>query len=181
MSKKIITIIIIALVLIIAGGVAYYFLTRKTEGPVEEETVVWDSGVSFSPNMEFDYPLYAGARFVFDYFRPPLLARYYIVPAKEGEIAQFYKRELEGFEITQDILVGGGLHFIMSNSEMMKYGEEDRTSTEAVERFDEGGLMTVEVGRAPQPFWDYVAFNTRKPGVTDETMVVFWFFHSKEI
>jgi len=181
MPKTMTTIVIIVLALIIAGGVAYYFLIRKTEDPVEERPVVWESGVFYDPIIELDYPLYPGSKFVFDYSRPPLLARYYIAPAKEGEVAQFYKRELENFRETQNLFTSDSLHFTMSNDEMVKYGEEDRTSTEALERFGEGGLMTVEVGRAPHPFWSYSSFNLRRPGVTEETMIILWFFHPKEL
>ena len=173
------TIIIIVLALIMAGGVAYYFLIKEAEEPVEE-VPEWQSGVFYDPIIDMDVPLYSGSQFVLDYSRPPLLARYYIVPAKEGEVARFYKHELENFEVIQNQFIAQTLHFKMSDPEMMKYGEEDRSSAEAEEDFKDGALMTVEVGRAPFPFWNYSPFNTRAGG-QEETMVIFWYFHPKKI
>jgi hypothetical protein len=183
MSKKIIILNILGMV-IVGIGVLYFFAWRPQEKESEMQ-IERATGASYEANIDIEIPEYPGMSFVMEYRRGTLVAHYYIVKEKQDKLIDFYKNKLENFEILEDLNVGQTRHFYMSSKEMMYYDDEEQTTDELLrnsyEEFGkEGMLMTIEVGRAPFPFWDYTAFNPMRPGEElEETMLVFWFYSPK--
>ncbi len=182
MSKKIIILNIVGMV-IVGLGVIYFFAWRPQEKSVDvprEEA----EGIYFNSNIDIGIPEHPGMNFVMEYRRGVLVAHYYIAKEKQSNLIDFFKNELDNFEVAEDISVSNARYFYMSNKKMMAYDSEgdyddQHDLIEAHEEFKEGELMTVEVGRAPvNPGFDYIDFNPMRPGQREleETMVVFWFY-----
>ncbi len=185
MSKKIIIINVIGMVLI-AGIFLYFFNLKNKNFSQTEKNTERPIGFSYEPVFKSEVKIYPGAIFLMDYRNKSLLARHYIVREKQEEIINFYKEELKEFDVTQDIYTSNARHFIMSNRQMESLFEEgvddyvyENQVIEAHESFyrKNGTLMMIEIGRQPQPFWNYSYFNHDRDGAPEETMIVFWFYY----
>jgi hypothetical protein len=169
MFKKMNILIIIITVLIIVAGILLYFLFSKNRFSLDES------------NVRIDAPVYPGSRMVFQYAKPPLYGNYYIAPAKEGEVANFYKNRLEStFEIKENKYLYNSLYFNMVNHEMLGYIQGSHEDfKKAHEKFGRGTLMSVEINQMPEPLWDYSLFNTRE-NREENTLFVLWFYYNSE-